>query len=932
MEENKMGEGVSGQPRFVQEQAKENMEKELIGDTGGKMSLGEDNLIKERKEKIVKFFKTRYNWITYVLLGIIAWISVNIRTRNLPLLKDITTGGWTLGPDLDPFLFLRWAKYIVEHGSLFAVDTMRYVPLGLGTQEEYMLHPYLIAWFHKIAAYFGSESVTHSAVLFPVVMFALTVIAFFFLARKIFVSRLGERRANIIGLLSALFLTVMPVLLPRTIAGIPEKESAAFLFMFLAFYFLLCAWDSKKNVQRYSFALLAGISTAAMAMIWGGFIFIFMGIYPAVFLAFLFGSINKEKVYTYSVWLISSLLLMHYLSTRYHWDDLFSSMATMPALGVLFVIIVNEAIFNTKLKEYFKSGRLSRIPPKIISTIISGFILIIGTSIIFGLGFIPSQISYITSQLISPATSRLIQTVAENKQPFFTEWASSFGPYIKQIPVFFWLFFVGSIYLFYKMASALGKKERIILTASYFVFLAGIIFSRYSGSSTLNGTNFTSTLFYAFGFIVFLFSAGFYYYKYWKEGKEERLKEINFSWVLLFVLFTLCIVAARAAVRTVMMLVPPTAIIVSYFVVASFGDARKVKEDVLKIGVWILVGIIILATVFSAYKFYEQSNGEAAMYGPNVYTQQWQKAMAWVRENTETNAVFGHWWDYGYWIQSIGERATVLDGGNAISYWNHLMGRHGLTSPNSTDALEFLYAHNTTHFLIDSTDIGKYAAFSSIGSDATYDRRSWIPTFLRDNNQIKETKNSTITVYTGGSSLDGDLIYEENGTRIFLPGGNAGIGAVLIEKEASGNLKKQPEGIFVYQDKQYNLPLRYAFSNGKFLDFGSGAEAGVFIFPRVTETSIEPDGALLYLSDRTVKSQLARLYLYKENDPNFKLVYSEDDYVVEQVKKQNPQIGDIIFFNGIRGPIRIWEIEYPKDIKFKQEYLNKEYPKELYYA
>ena len=37
-------------------------------------------------------------------------------------------------------------------------------------------------------------------------------------------------------------------------------------------------------------------------------------------------------------------------------------------------------------------------------------------------------------------------------------------------------------------------------------------------------------------------------------------------------------------------------------------------------------------------------------------------------------------------------------------------------------ALEFLYTHDTSHFLIDSTDIGKYSAFSSIGSVGRRDR------------------------------------------------------------------------------------------------------------------------------------------------------------------------------------------------------------------
>ena len=64
-----------------------------------------------------------------------------------------------------------------------------------------------------------------------------------------------------------------------------------------------------------------------------------------------------------------------------------------------------------------------------------------------------------------------------------------------------------------------------------------------------------------------------------------------------------------------------------------------------------------------------------------------------------------------------------------------------MTSKNETETLEFLYSHNTTHFLIDSTDIGKYPAFASIGSNEKGDRYSYIPTLLKDNSQASEKKN-----------------------------------------------------------------------------------------------------------------------------------------------------------------------------------------------
>ena len=73
-----------------------------------------------------------------------------IRTLNISKLKDITTGTWTLGPDLDPFLFLRGAQTILENGSLPKIDYMRNVPLGFDNTMETQLLPYMIVWMYKI--------------------------------------------------------------------------------------------------------------------------------------------------------------------------------------------------------------------------------------------------------------------------------------------------------------------------------------------------------------------------------------------------------------------------------------------------------------------------------------------------------------------------------------------------------------------------------------------------------------------------------------------------------------------------------------------------------------------------------------------------------------------------------------------------------------
>mgnify|MGYP001592944099 FL=1 len=89
----------------------------------------EEKLIEERKAKVVQFVKLKKSWFVYVLLALLVWFAIWIRTLNIDGLKDVTTGSFTLGPDLDPFLFLRWAKEIVASGSLADIDPMRYVPL-----------------------------------------------------------------------------------------------------------------------------------------------------------------------------------------------------------------------------------------------------------------------------------------------------------------------------------------------------------------------------------------------------------------------------------------------------------------------------------------------------------------------------------------------------------------------------------------------------------------------------------------------------------------------------------------------------------------------------------------------------------------------------------------------------------------------------------
>lgn len=882
--------------------------------------------LEERKEKFLKFLKEKKDWIYYLILSFIVFIGIFIRTRNIPKLIDITTGTWTLGPDLDPYLFLRWAKDIVENGSLMVWDMMRNVPLGFNTSAEMKLLSYMIAWFYHFLSFFSKEvTVTYAAILFPVVMFAFTTIAFFLFARKIFYKQ-DKKIRNIIALIATSFFVLIPSLLPRTIAGIPEKESAAFFFMFMAFYLFLEAFTSKKVKKSLIFGVLAGISTALMALIWGGVVFIFLTIPTAILFAFIFGKIKKREFLIYSIWLISSFILMAPFSTRYSITNLVASISTGFAIGVFAIIGMSLIIMKKGLLNKIK--RNIKIPEEILSIIVSILILILIILIAFGPNFFFGKMTQIKNNLITPMQTRFGLTVAENRQPYFSgDWTGSFGPIAFNIPLFFWMFIIGSVMLFYNLIKILGKKEKIILTLSYLAFLICLIFSRYSSSSILNGTSGLSLFVYFGGWIFFLISFGYFYLKKYKEGKESIFKEFDFSYILYFIILTLGIIGARGGIRLIMMLGAVSPVVISFLIVKVSQKYFKGKNE-MKFFIGIVVLIVIIASLFTLWTYYEQDKYTAENFAPSGYQYQWQKAMSWVRGNTSEDAVFAHWWDYGYWLQSIGERATILDGGNAIVYWNHLLGRHVLTGSDEQKALEFLYTHNGTHLLIDSTEIGKYTAYSSIGSDEDYDRFSWISTFLMDNSQTLETNNETIYVYTGGSATDGDITWNENGNEIFLPKKKAVIAAMVLKM--SEDEVTQPKAIFVYNSQQHEIPLRYAYLKGELYDFGQGLEAGVFIFPKLDVQNeglnVNDIGAVMYLSEKTIHSQLANLYLFKEESDYFNLVHSEESLIIENLREQGIDLGEFVYYQGLQGPIKIWEINYPSDIESNPDYLETIYP------
>ena len=304
--------------------------------------------------------------------------------------------------------------------------------------------------------------------------------------------------------------------------------------------------------------------------------------------------------------------------------------------------------------------------------------------------------------------------------------------------------------------------------------------------------------------------------------------------------------------------------------------------------------------------------------------------MSWVRDNTNEGDIFVHWWDYGYWVQYLGKRPTVTDGGHFNAFWDHLIGRYLLTTPYPETALSFMKSQNVSYLLIDQTDLGKYGAYSRIGSgidDTANDRYSWIPVMISDPAQIQETRNGTIIIYQGGSLLEDDLIYNHNGVDIFLPGQKTGVAGVIAERNLQGEFV-DVKVVYVYNGQQTALPIKNVYYNGELKEFEEGVNATVRVLPRVTQDAqgvqMDPIGAVAYLSEKTKDSLFAKLYLMNDpldEYPGVELVHEEHDYVVSTLNSQGANLGELVYFNGFRGPIKIWKIEHQESTLAREEFI-----------
>jgi len=921
---------------------------------------------KSNKTDFNGFFKK--HWLSLVVVFVLLAIVIfscyirteNLRANNASGLKDVTTGNYTLGPDLDPFLFLRFSRDILA-GNLTNPDMMRQAPLGMPNWANSAIQPWAIVAVYRVLSLFASPpvgTIEFAAVISSVIFTAIAIFLFFLFIMVLFSFVTTKTRSKIGALVATAIYIVLPDMLHRTVAGIPEVESLGMVWFWGAFLFFALAWKSDKIRSQAIFGLIAGLFTGLMIYTWGGFKYLFMTIGLASFLVFLFEKQKKKNFLIFCSWFIPSLIF------SFVRIGIMPTIKTISDTGFGFIIflllLVDMLIFNTSLKKIKEKINL---PESIISALVA-LVLGIVSLLILKPALISSTFSNVVSGLFHPfGVGRVGLTVAENMAPYFVQVFASFS-------WLFWLFFFGLVLSFYEATKHFKNNKKWWLNITFLIFVFTFIFSRISSTSFLNGDSGFSKFLYFGGLILFLLTVLIMYLVAYAKKDEETIndfKEINFAYLFLLSFSFWSIISMRGAIRLFFMVSPALVILAtllpvkildyiqkkdapaltffglvlvlsSTFIFVSAKSFFIIAFSLILIGLFIFLiylkqkwhDILVICTVFAVaalllltFVNYEPSTvqqAKATVNGP--YYQQWQKAMAWVRTETPQGSIFAHWWDYGYWVQTLGERPTVTDGGHANGFWDHTTARYLMTAQNEKTALQLCKAYNVSYFLIDSTDIGKYSAFASIGSDATgKDRLSWISTFEMDEKQTQETKNETIYIYPGGSWFDQDIVWKGQ----LLPMQKAGIAAFIVIVDNETQTFKEITAVIFYNQKRYDLPIKYYWINGReyALDTKDAISTALYFIPRLNfnKNTIDQIGGALYLSEKALNAEWARLYLLNETT-GFNLVHTEQALFVKQLRDSYGFTGDFLLVNGeLQGPIKIWKVNDTQNITYYPEYL-----------
>ena len=503
--------------------------------------------------------------------------------------------------EFDPYFDYRATKFIVDNG-LNAYwqwhDTMSWYPEGRDVPGTSQ------SVLHITAAYlyqvFGrGMSLMDFTIAFPAIMGALTVIAVFALVRV-----LGGTTA---GMFSALFWAFSPAIIQRGNLGWFKSEPLGLFFGILATYLFISAMKHKEVKYAIAKAIAGGLILGLANGSWGGIQYF---------------SIPISLFFIALPFFRRDLTIPMYVAIAFTILTLITA-AAFPRPGISFVLGLPGLAMMAGTAFLVIAYFVRKISRPMVQTRNVAFALIafvaIGIAFVAAGPYVSPSFRYLNA--INPfigSIDPLVESVAEHFTPTVADYFTDFSVLL----------------MFAGLGGWLAFRRRN--DTAIFALLLGI-------TGVYVSATFARLLVFASVGIIVLAGLGLF--------------EVTRS-----------IMAYRETAAT-----PATA---PRLTAATREERRKMEfasrahstsGQVVKISY-----VIVMIMMLSIPLFYPSNSNWLSSAdvptaianggtGYRLQTEDWTEAMEWLSQNTEPDAVIASWWDYGYWITTLGNRPSLAD-------------------------------------------------------------------------------------------------------------------------------------------------------------------------------------------------------------------------------------------------------------------------------
>lgn len=694
--------------------------------------------------------------------------------------------------EFDPFFNYRATQYLLDNGLNAYVhwhDDMSWYPTGrdVFATAQVPLHV-TDAVLYKIFG--GGMSLYDFTIIFPVVFGSMTAIVIFALVRV-----LGGTSA---GLFASLFFAISPPIIVRGTIGWFKSEPLGLFYGLLGVYLFLSGLKSENKKIAISKLVGGGFFLAVGFASWGGIEFFLLPL-GLFFVALPF--IRKD--HKFLLWAVPLFVAI----TMVIAGGLFARPGPAFVFGVRGLAMIGPAILLVVIiliQKYSKEQHRIRNSLLVLAAllVIGGVVLASSSTHSVSFRYLNAINPFLTSE------DPLVDSVAEHATPTLAQNFSYFS---------ILMLFAGlGIWLVFRKRNGDANSSRFSIRNEMIVFalIIGIV-GAYAGSTF------------------------------------SRLELLTATSVIILSSIGLAILTADIFKRQN----APVKFVES----SKKGSGSKKEVPTKKTSellgkipkiafVVVVVALLLVPALYPANANWisiTKSPPTILNGGSNfaISTSDWPDALNWIKTNTPKDSVVASWWDYGYWVQTLGERKTLADNATIDTNVIANIARMLMASPDEAwKMLNKAGANYVLVYVVGQKFVSNGQDLYILGGGGDESKKQW---FMKigglDSSKFLQDDSFTPTDYFWSNTLLGKmfpftpLTYFDPNTHNESPTYTTGYTAIYSKT--------------IKYDANSTGPLRLVYSSPSLDRKDSGVFSGVLIYqvnpdykPSATQTSTSTQG------------------------------------------------------------------------------------------